>query len=158
MTLRGATCSPEYPTAIVHFIKRPRRVEEKKHMTTKKKSLPEPAVAQPEGPRQSSTETIYEYLEKEIISGRVPPGERLDEAALGRQFSVSRTPVREAFLQLAAVGLIQFQSRQGAIVATIPLARVAQMFEVMAELEALCARLASERMTTAERKDFKSAA
>ncbi len=108
--------------------------------------------------RGGSAGAIYQYLEKEIIAGRLVPGQLLDDAAIGTQFSVSRTPVREAFLQLAAVDLIQIKGRQGAIVAAIPLGRMAQMFEVMAELEALCASLAADRMTLSERRLLKHAA
>ena len=91
------------------------------------------------------------------MAGRLEPGDHLDEAELARKFSVSRTPVREALLQLAAIDWIQFRPRRGAVVAPITLQRMVQMFEVMAELEALCARLAAERMTAAERNLLKQA-
>lgn len=92
------------------------------------------------------------------MAGRLEPGDALDEAELARKFGVSRTPVREALLQLAAIDWIQFRPRHGAVVAPITLQRMVQMFEVMAELEALCARLAAERMTAAERNLLKQAA
>lgn len=92
------------------------------------------------------------------MAGRLEPGDALDEAELARKFGVSRTPVREALLQLAAIDWIQFRPRRGAVVAPITLQRMVQMFEVMAELEALCARLAAERMTAAERNLLKQAA
>lgn len=90
-------------------------------------------------------------LEDEIVSGVLAPGERLDETGLAQRFGVSRTPVREALLQLASAGLVEMRPRQGAIVAGITVQRLLQMFEVMAEMEALCARLAARRMTPAER-------
>lgn len=99
----------------------------------------------------NNAERIYTSLEKDIISGAVQPGSRFEEAELCRQFGVSRTPVREALLQLSATGLIELRPRQGAVVTAIPLAKMAQMFEVMAELEALCASLAAQRMTITER-------
>ena len=99
----------------------------------------------------NNAERIYQALEKDIISGVVQPGGRFDEAELCQQYGVSRTPVREALLQLSAVGLVELRPRQGALVTAIPLAKMAQMFEVMAELEAFCAALAAERMTTTER-------
>lgn len=102
--------------------------------------------------RLSNSSSIYRHLAKLIVSGELPPGRRLDEAELCQKFDVSRTPIREAMLQLAAVDLIQLRPRLGAIVATIPLVRIMQMFEVMAELSALCASLSAERMTLAERK------
>jgi DNA-binding GntR family transcriptional regulator len=71
---------------------------------------------------------------------------------LARRFQVSRTPVREAIRQLAASGLIEARAHRGAIVARPSEERLAGMFEAMAELEALCAGLAAERMTAAERR------
>lgn len=108
--------------------------------------------------RDSRATAVCSYIEGEIIAGRLEPGDPLDETELARKFSVSRTPVREALLQLAAIDWIQFRPRRGAVVAPITLQRMVQMFEVMAELEALCARLAAERMTVVERNLLQQAA
>lgn len=102
--------------------------------------------------RDSRATAVCSYIEGEIIAGRLEPGDPLDEAELARKFRVSRTPVREALLQLAAIDWIQFRPRRGAVVAPISLQRMVQMFEVMAEIEGFCARLAAERMTNSERK------
>jgi DNA-binding GntR family transcriptional regulator len=91
-------------------------------------------------------------LEEEIATGRLPGGMRLDESGLARRFGVSRTPVREALGSLASAGLVETRPRQGAVVAGLSLGDLIQMFEVMAELEALCTRLAARRMTEAERR------
>ena len=85
-------------------------------------------------------EVLRQRLEREIFSGALLPGERLDESGLARRFGVSRTPVREALLQLASAGLIEMRPRQGAVVAAITVQQLLQMFEVMADMEALCAR------------------
>jgi DNA-binding GntR family transcriptional regulator len=108
--------------------------------------------------RESIATAVGSYIEREVIAGRLVPGDPLDEAELARKFDVSRTPVREALLQLAAIDLVRFRPRRGAIVATVTLQRMLQMFEVMAELEASCARFAAERMSSAERKSLKAAA
>jgi len=110
------------------------------------------------GGRDSRATAVCSYIEGEIIAGRLEPGDPLDEAKLAGKFGVSRTPVREALLQLAAIDWIQFRPRRGAVVAPITLQRMVQMFEVMAELEALCARLAAERMTVVERNLLQQAA
>ena len=96
-------------------------------------------------------------LETEIFSGALVPGERLDEMGLARRFGVSRTPVREALMQLASSGLVEMRPRQGAVVATITVQNLLQMFEVMAELEAMCARLAARRTTPEERDRIQAA-
>ena len=71
---------------------------------------------------------------------------------LARRFGVSRTPVREAIRQLASSGLIEVRAHRGALVTQPSERRLVDMFEAMAELEALCAGLAAERMTSAERR------
>ncbi|MEQ8356787.1 MAG: GntR family transcriptional regulator [Kiloniellaceae bacterium] len=91
-------------------------------------------------------------LEAEILSGQRPPGSRLDESKLAQYFSVSRTPVREALRELAAADLVELRPRQGAVVATVTVTQLLHMFEVMAELESLCAKLAARRMTDRERR------
>jgi DNA-binding GntR family transcriptional regulator len=93
-------------------------------------------------------------LEEEIATGQLPGGTRLDETGLAQRFGVSRTPVREALSSLASAGLVETRPRQGAIVAGLSLGDLIQMFEVMAELEALCTRLAARRMSEAEREQL----
>jgi DNA-binding GntR family transcriptional regulator len=90
--------------------------------------------------------SIRESLENGIACGTFVPGSRLDETSLANRFGVSRTPVREALQQLAAAGLIEMRPRRGAVVATASPERLYEMFEVMAELEAMCARLAARRI------------
>lgn len=105
-------------------------------------------------PRRTPTraDQLRRALEEDIFAGRLRPGDRLDEQSLAQRFDVSRTPVREALRQLSASGLIEVRPRQGAVVAVITLPRLVEMFEVMAELEAMCARLAARRMSPTERE------
>jgi DNA-binding GntR family transcriptional regulator len=96
-------------------------------------------------------EDLRQQLADEIVRGVLAPGAALDETDIARRFSVSRTPVREALRQLAASGLIEARAHRGAVVAQPSIDRLSGMFEAMAELEALCAGLAAERMTAADR-------
>ena len=100
------------------------------------------------------TDRIRRRLAEDIISGALKPGRHLEEQAIAKTFKVSRTPVREALRQLAASGLVEWRPHQGAIVATITIAEMVEMFEVMAEVEGFCGRLAARRMTPDERKDL----
>ncbi len=102
--------------------------------------------------RRTLAEELRLQLADEIVRGALQPGAALDEMELARRFHVSRTPVREAIRQLAASGLIEARAHRGAVVAQPNEERLAGMFEVMAELEALCAGLAAERMTGGERR------
>ncbi|MDP3690864.1 GntR family transcriptional regulator [Bradyrhizobium sp.] len=96
-------------------------------------------------------EELRLQLADEIVRGALAPGAALDETDIARRFNVSRTPVREALRQLAASGLIDARAHRGAVVARPSIERLTGMFEAMAELEALCAGLAAERMSAAER-------
>ncbi|MEM6547155.1 MAG: GntR family transcriptional regulator [Pseudomonadota bacterium] len=93
---------------------------------------------------------LHDAIEDEILTGALAPGARLDETRLAERFGVSRTPIREALLQLSASGLIELRPRRSAMVAKIGPGRLVEMFEVMAELEAIGARLAARRATTEE--------
>lgn len=91
------------------------------------------------------SERLRETLEEEILTGALSPGDRLEEIALAERFGVSRTPIRETLLQLSAAGLVENRPRRGAVVAELGPRRLMEMFEVMAELEGMCARLAARR-------------
>lgn len=95
---------------------------------------------------------VRELLEERIVDGTYAPGTRLDEVALAGEFGVSRTPIRETLIQLSSSGLIDLRPRRGAVVAEMSPHRLCEMFEVMAELEAMCGRLAARRMTEAEHR------
>lgn len=107
--------------------------------------------------RRTLAEDLRLQIADEIVRGQLGPGAALDEMELARRFRVSRTPVREAIRQLAASGLIEVRAHRGAVVAKPDEERLVGMFEAMAELEALCAGLAAERMTVAERRVLEAA-
>ena len=104
--------------------------------------------------RVSRAENLLSQLEEEILLGKLPPGTRLDEKQLADRFHVSRTPVREALWHLASSGLVEMRRHHGAIVKQLTLVELIEMFQVMAELEGLCARLSARRMTLTERKQL----
>jgi len=101
--------------------------------------------------RKTRAEELRAQLADDIVRGILIPGQTLDEMELARRFGVSRTPVREAIRQLAASGLVDTRPHRGAVVARPSHERILGMFEAMAELEALCAGVAAERMTAGER-------
>jgi DNA-binding GntR family transcriptional regulator len=103
------------------------------------------------GGRRTLADELRLQLADEIVRGLISPGAALDETELARRFGVSRTPVREAIRQLDASGLVEVRPHRGAVVARPSEERLIGMFEAMAELEALCAGLAAERMTATER-------
>lgn len=102
-------------------------------------------------------DTILEELEELIFDHTFADGERLDEIKLATQFGVSRTPIREALQKLALSGLVEQIPRRGVFVRHLGPVELIQMFEVMAELEAVCARLAATRMTDQALEEMKKA-
>lgn len=103
------------------------------------------------------SEALREQIEERIAVGAYSPGKHLDEVELAAEFGVSRTPIREALLQLSASGLVDMQPRKGAFVAEVPIQRMWEMFEVMAELEAMCGRLAARHLQPKQRKALQEA-
>lgn len=99
---------------------------------------------------KNRSEVLREAIEEMIAVGKLAPGHHLDETELAKQFGVSRTPIREALIQLASMGIIDMRPRRGAVVAEISPQKLVEMFEVMSEIEGVCARLAARRMTTSE--------
>lgn len=93
-----------------------------------------------------SADDIRESLEQHIVEGEFKDGERLDEVSLAKRFGVSRTPLREALRMLAGSGLVELIPRRGAFVRHPGLVELLEMFEVMAELEAMCGRHAARRI------------
>jgi DNA-binding GntR family transcriptional regulator len=96
------------------------------------------------------SEAVRDEIEALIAAGKLPPGKHLDETELAERFGVSRTPVREALNQLANAGLVEIRPRRGAVVAEVGPHTLVEMFEVMAELEGMCGRLAARRISKAQ--------
>ena len=94
---------------------------------------------------------IADGLEAEILQGAFAPGQLLNELELAARYGVSRTPVREALLWLAAHGLVEILPRTGIRVRRPDAAELVALLEYLAELEAVCTRLAAQRMTLAQR-------
>ncbi len=112
-------------------------------------------MEQTKGKKVSQASQLRDALEDEIVNGHFKPGQRLDEIKLSERFQVSRTPVREAFQQLAASGLVETGARRGTYVASIGLPQLIEMFEVMAELEGMCARLAARLISDEQLAELK---
>ena len=96
-------------------------------------------------------EALRDEIEQDIVTGRLQPGERLDEQSLADRFGVSRTPIREALMQLASTGMVELHSRRGAFVASLGLKEIIERFEAMAALEGMCGALAARRITDEQR-------
>jgi len=105
-------------------------------------------------PGSTIADSICKVLAKRIVSGEMRPGQRIEELAIAAEFGASRTPVREALRQLAAMGLVDVRTRKGATVIDPRIEDLAELFEALGEIEALCARFSAQRMTPVERRQL----
>lgn len=103
------------------------------------------------------SEQLFEAIEEKIVTGDYPPGTRLDEVELAETFGVSRTPIREALIRLGATRMIEKTPRKGWMVTPVSPQRLCEMFEMMAELEALCGAFAARRATPFQQQQILAA-
>lgn len=96
---------------------------------------------------QPLREMVFDVLMDAIMSGQLPPGERLMEVQLAEEMGVSRTPVREAIRRLEMEGFVVMIPRKGAYVAGLSVKDVIDVFEIRNALERLAVSLAAERVT-----------
>jgi DNA-binding GntR family transcriptional regulator len=106
----------------------------------------------PEAGGATLAEAIRIALIKDLASGAMRPGHPIDEKALGTRFSTSRTPIREAILQLAAQGFVVMSPRSGASVPKLSIQMLREMLELLGEMEAVAAGYSARRMKPEERR------
>lgn len=84
---------------------------------------------------------VYDVLRQRIATRQYAPGERLTEAELAREFSVSRTPVRQALHRLAVEGLVEVKNGVGIRVTEVDAAELRDIYELRMALASLIGRL-----------------
>jgi DNA-binding GntR family transcriptional regulator len=98
--------------------------------------------------------TAHQYakdaLRHAILSGSLPGGTRLVQAELAAELGVSTTPIREALRDLVADGLIIFDPHRGALVRSLSVAEVQEVYAIRRVLEPLAVRMATDRITKDE--------
>ncbi len=92
-------------------------------------------------------EMVYEVLRESIVAGTFAPGERLRQEALATAIGVSRIPVRSALLQLEAEGFVNFHPRRGAVVRSLSLEQLREIYELRELLEPHALRKSMKTMT-----------
>lgn len=103
-------------------------------------------VRRPKDPTElSAAEWVRQQLIEDIVAGRLRPGEKLCEVKIAARLGCSRTPVREAFRHLGALGLASFEKNRGGNVVRLERAMMLELFEALAEVAAACAGLAATR-------------
>ena len=90
---------------------------------------------------------VYEVLRAAIIEGRLRPRQKLNEVDLGNHLGISRTPVREALMQLEKEGLVTIDPGKGAAIAEISRSDLVEIYPIVSVLEGLAARKAATNLT-----------
>ncbi len=93
---------------------------------------------------------LYTNLRKDILQGKLQQGEKLTEQYICNEYSVSRTPVREAFRQLELEGFIEIIPNRGAFVIGFSDQDIRDMYELRKAYEVIAVNWAIERITDEE--------
>ena len=95
---------------------------------------------------------VFNALENSILSGSYAEGDSLNEIRLSENLGVSRTPVREALMQLELEGLVRNVPNKGAVVIGVSTKDIADIYDIRIRIEGLASRLCAEHITDAELK------
>jgi len=98
----------------------------------------------------TDADRAYQQIKEMIVTLEMRPGTVIQEAQLRDDLGLGRTPIREALKRLQSENLVVVKPRRGIFVTDITITDLSQIFEVRVELEALCARLAAQRITAAQ--------
>jgi DNA-binding GntR family transcriptional regulator len=93
---------------------------------------------------------VRDLLEEAILEGELKPGERLRAEALAQRFGTSRTPIREALLQLEGQGLVEVEPNRGAVVRSYDRDDILDLYEVRALIEPHAAARAATRIAAGQ--------
>ena len=86
---------------------------------------------------------VYAYVKERLLEGTFPGGALLSENELSQQLGLSRTPVRQAFVQLEAEGLLELYPKRGALVVPVAASEIEDVFEARLLVEEHCAKRAA---------------
>lgn len=92
-------------------------------------------------------EQVYDFLKGQLNGGVLAPGGYLDLNALSHELGTSRTPLREALLQLAAEGFVSILPRRGIVVNPLSLDEIRHIYEIVGALEGAALLAAGPRLT-----------
>jgi DNA-binding GntR family transcriptional regulator len=101
---------------------------------------------------ESLRDYVYKYISDKIQSGELQASQKISEAEICNDLSISRTPAREALIKLASDNLIEYAPRRGFFVKEVSLKEKLDVYAVLACLDGFAAALAMDKMTD---EDFK---
>jgi len=101
--------------------------------------------------RRTTADQIFDQLQTDIVAMRLPPGTKVSESEIAKQYGVSRQPVREAFIQLNNLGFLEIRPQKATLVRKISIQGIlnARFIRTAVEIEVI--RMACKR---ASERDF----
>jgi DNA-binding GntR family transcriptional regulator len=99
---------------------------------------------------RTASEHAFMMLKQWINDGVLPPGSAIDQAELSTTLGMSRVPIRTALERLASEGLIDLMPHRGAMVSSVSLQEMKDLYFVRHHLEGVATELAAERLTEEE--------
>jgi DNA-binding GntR family transcriptional regulator len=106
--------------------------------------------------RRNLAEDVADHLRDSILTGRLRPGERIDQDALAAELGVSRLPVREALIGLDQEGLVETLPRRGSYVQRLQPDDIADHYEIFGHVSGLAAARAATRFAPADRQALRA--
>ncbi|UCC38755.1 MAG: GntR family transcriptional regulator [Candidatus Aminicenantes bacterium] len=106
-------------------------------------------------PPRTISETIFQYIKKSIIEGKMKSAQRLQEKEIAELFGVSTTPVREAFQRLAAEKYLILSARREVVIAGVSSKEIVELFEVIRVLDTHATKKALKAMSDKDIKELK---
>ena len=111
-------------------------------------------VVEPAEVARPQSEEAYMRIRELIVSLAMPPGSVVNEGRLREELGIGRTPIREALQRLARENLVRSIPHRGTFVTDVNITDLARITEVRVVLEGHAARLAAERLSTADRQSL----
>jgi len=105
---------------------------------------------------ESLRDYVYKYISDKIQSGELQSNQKISEAEICNDLSISRTPAREALIKLASDNLIEYAPRRGFFVKEVSLKEKLDLYSVIACLDAFAATLAMDKLTDEDFKEMES--
>jgi len=96
---------------------------------------------------RSLRQQIYEYLQKEIQAGRLVPGSLINLKEISDQLGVSKTPLRDAIIQMECEGFVSILPRRGVLLKRLTLDEIKDVLEIIGALESAALRSVFDRIT-----------
>ncbi len=98
------------------------------------------------GDRAPLAQEIFDEIAIEIVEGRLRPGDVLNSVELAQRFGTSRTPVREALVELERQGIVVVPPRRRPYIAQLTLKQIKDVYDIRSALNALVSELIVERL------------